>query len=208
MSWSPANYQKHFADNIDALKKDGRYRTFAVLERVCSEFPTALMHGPKGSKRVTVWCSNDYLGMGQNPIVLQAMQDALTTWGAGSGGTRNISGNTLIHTQLEKEIAAWHQKEAALLFSSGYVSNETGLATLIKLLPGCIVFSDAKNHASMIAGISKHHPEKHVFAHNNLSDLEQKLAAAHSDARDELRCAEARRVRKCLFDGRHHCSSA
>jgi 5-aminolevulinate synthase len=183
MTWTPNAYHAHFSDNIEALKRDGRYRTFAVLERQCGEFPYALMHDANGSsKRVTVWCSNDYLGMGQHPSVLNAMKNAIDQWGAGSGGTRNISGNALIHTQLEKEIAAWHQKDAALLFSSGYVSNEAGLGTLIKLLPGCIVFSDAKNHASMIAGITKHSPEKHIFTHNDLQDLEQKLAAANPDA--------------------------
>lgn len=182
MTWTPDAYQTHFSDNIETLKRDGRYRTFAVLERQCGEFPYALMHGLDGAKRVTIWCSNDYLGMGQHPAVLKAMKAAIDQWGAGSGGTRNISGNALIHTQLEKEIAAWHHKEAALLFSSGYVSNEAGLGTLIKLLPGCIVFSDAKNHASMISGITKHRPEKHVFKHNDLNSLEHMLAAANTDA--------------------------
>src|ERR1700743_255581 len=171
MSWTPAAYQKHFFDHIDTLKKDGRYRTFAVIERQCGEFPYALMHGANGAKRVAVWCSNDYLGMGQHPAVLGAMQEAVMKWGAGSGGTRNISGNALIHTKLEHVLAQWHQKEDALLFSSGYVSNEAALGALIKLLPGCIVFSDVKNHASMIAGISKHNPQKHIFAHNDLRDL-------------------------------------
>ncbi len=188
MTWNAADYDQHFQTQIDSLKKDGRYRTFAVIERIRGEFPMAMMHGPQGAKRVTVWCSNDYLGMGQNADVLDAMKAALDKWGAGSGGTRNISGNTLIHTKLENEIATWHQKEAALLFSSGYVSNEAGLGTLIKSLPGCIVFSDAKNHASMIAGITKHHPEKYVFAHNDLADLEQKLAAADPDAPKLIAC--------------------
>ncbi|MDX2028886.1 MAG: 5-aminolevulinate synthase [Alphaproteobacteria bacterium] len=178
MSWSPDNYLAHFTSNIGELKADGRYRTFAVLERLCGEFPYALMHAPTGTKKVTVWCSNDYLGMGQNPAVLQAMKDALDQWGAGSGGTRNISGTASIHAQLERALAAWHQKESALLFGSGYTANEAALSTLIRLLPGCIVFSDAGNHASMIAGITKYHPEKYIFAHNDLEDLEQKLAAA------------------------------
>jgi len=188
MKWSADAYRAHFADDIAQLQQDGRYRTFAIIERLCGQFPTALMHGPNGTKQVTVWCSNDYLGMGQNADVLAAMQGALETWGAGSGGTRNISGNTLIHTKLEREIAAWHGKESALLFSSGYVSNEATLSTLIKLLPGCIVFSDAKNHASMIAGLSRHKAEKHIFAHNDLADLEQKLAAANPDAPKLIAC--------------------
>lgn len=188
MVWTPNDYHAHFVRDIDTLKKDGRYRSFAVIERMCGQFPLAQMHGAEGVKQVTVWCSNDYLGMGQHPAVLAAMQEALEKWGAGSGGTRNISGNTLVHTQLERALAAWHHKEAALLFSSGYVSNEATLSTLTKLLPGCIVFSDAKNHASMIAGITRHNPEKYVFAHNNLEDLERKLAAANPDAPKLVAC--------------------
>lgn len=188
MKWSAEAYQAYFAESIAQLKQEGRYRTFAVIERQCGEFPNALMHGPDGAKRVTIWCSNDYLGMGQHPTVLAAMHEAIDIWGAGSGGTRNISGNTLIHTQLENELAAWHRKEAALLFSSGYVSNEATLSTLIKLLPGCIVFSDAKNHASMIAGITRHKTEKHIFAHNDLADLERLLAAAPADAPKLIAC--------------------
>ncbi|HEU0118414.1 MAG TPA: 5-aminolevulinate synthase [Alphaproteobacteria bacterium] len=189
MPWTSGDYQTHFQSRIDNLKADGRYRTFATLERLCGEFPYALAHDGEGnSKKVTVWCSNDYLGMGQHPVVLEAMKNALDAWGAGSGGTRNISGTTLIHTQLESELAAWHHKEAALIFSSGYVSNEAGLGALIKLLPGCIVFSDAKNHASMIAGITRHDPEKHIFAHNNLADLEAKLAAVDPAAPKLVAC--------------------
>ena len=188
MSWTSDDYQNHFQSHIDALKADGRYRTFATLERICGEFPYALAHTSEGTKKVTVWCSNDYLGMGQHPVVLDAMIEAINKWGTGSGGTRNISGTSLIHTQLEKEIATWHQKDAALIFSSGYVSNEAGLGALIKLLPGCIVFSDAKNHASMIAGITKHDPEKHIFKHNDLLDLESKLAAADAGAPKLVAC--------------------
>ena len=182
MSWNHDAYEQHFAADLATLKKDGRYRTFAVLERLCGEFPYALMHDERGSKKVVVWCSNDYLGMGQHPAVLQAMQEAAFKWGAGSGGTRNIAGNTLIHTQLEKALAEWHGKDAAHIFSSAYVANNAALATLIRYLPGCIVFSDEKNHASMIMGITRHKPEKHVFKHNDLADLEQKLAAANPDA--------------------------
>ncbi len=178
MVWNSEQYLQHFEADLATLKKDGRYRNFAVLERICGEFPYAMMHDQRGARRVVVWCSNDYLGMGQHPAVLQAMQDALVKWGAGSGGTRNIGGTTLIHTQLENEIAAWHGKESAHIFSSAYVANNAALATLIRYLPGCIVFSDEKNHASMIMGITRHKPEKHIFAHNDLVDLEQKLAAA------------------------------
>ena len=188
MIWNADAYQAHFTHDIAQLKQDGRYRTFAVLERECGAFPTALMHHANGTKKVTVWCSNDYLGMGQHPAVIDAMKNALDAWGSGAGGTRNISGTTLIHTQLENEIAAWHGKEAALLFSSGYVSNDATLSTLIKLLPGCIVFSDEKNHASMIAGISKNRPVKHIFAHNDLADLERKLGAADPAAPKLIAC--------------------
>jgi 5-aminolevulinate synthase len=189
MPWTPDAYDAHFASHIAELKGDGRYRTFAVLERLRGEFPYALMHGPDGNaKRVTVWCSNDYLAMGQHPAVIEAMKDAAERWGAGAGGTRNISGTALVHTQLEAGIAAWHQKESALLFSSGYAANEAALSTVIKLLPGCIVFSDEKNHASMIAGIAKHRPQKHIFAHNDLADLEAALAAADPRAPKLIAC--------------------
>lgn len=188
MTWTSGDYQSHFADDLQQLKNDGRYRSFATLERLAGEFPYALMHGPDGAQKVTVWCSNDYLGLGQHPAIVQAMHDALDKWGTGSGGTRNISGTAHIHTQLESELAAWHRKEAALLFNSGYVSNEASLSTLIRLLPECIVFSDAKNHASMIAGITRHHPEKHIFAHNDLGDLERKLAAANPAAPKLIAC--------------------
>ncbi len=188
MSWTSEQYTGHFAADLAALQKDGRYRSFATLERLCGEFPYALVHQPDGTtKKVVVWCSNDYLGLGQHPAVLQAMQDATAKWGAGSGGTRNIGGTTFIHTKLESELAEWHGKEGALLFNSGYTSNEATLATLIKLLRGCIVFSDAKNHASMIAGM-KGYPHKHIFKHNDLVDLEAKLAAAPADAPKLIAC--------------------
>ena len=187
MVWTQEKYAAHFASDLAELQDDGRYRSFAVLERICGEFPYALIHQAGGAKRVTVWCSNDYLGLGQHPVVLQAMQEALDKWGAGSGGTRNIGGTTWIHTELERELAAWHHKEAALLFNSGYASNEASLATIIKLLPGCVVFSDAKNHASMIAGM-KGHRAKHIFKHNDLADLEAKLAAADPEAPKLIAC--------------------
>ena len=178
MSWSPEDYQTLFATDIERLKHDGRYRTFAVVERECGNFPHAMMHGRDGVKKVTVWCSNDYLGMGQHPAVTGAMKDALDKWGAGSGGTRNISGNTHIITQLETAIAAWHGKQAALVFGSAYIANEAALSTITRMLPGCVVFSDEKNHASMIMGITRYKPEKRIFAHNDMADLEQKLREA------------------------------
>lgn len=178
MAWSSDDYRQHFEQDLETLKRDGRYRTFATLERLCGEFPHALMHDPRGVRKVVVWCSNDYLGLGQHPAVLQAMQEAAFKWGAGSGGTRNIGGTTYIHTQLENALAEWHGKEAAHIFSSAYVANNAALATLIRYLPGCIVFSDEKNHASMIMGITRHKPEKHIFRHNDLNDLEAKLKAA------------------------------
>jgi len=188
MSWTSPKYNAHFASAIAGLRKDGRYRDFAVLERLCGEFPYALMHGADGvTKKVTVWCSNDYLGLGQHPAILKAMHAAIDTWGAGSGGTRNISGNSLIHTELERALATWHGKEAALLFGSGYTANAAALAALICLLPGCLVFSDAKNHASMIAGM-RGHAGKQIFAHNDLTDLERKLAAADPSAPKIIAC--------------------
>jgi 5-aminolevulinate synthase len=182
MSWTTDTYRQHFENDLAQLKRDGRYRTFAVLERLCGEFPYALMHDEQGAKRVVVWCSNDYLGMGQHPDVIKAMQDAAAKWGTGSGGTRNIGGTALIHTRLENALADWHGKEAAHIFSSAYVANNAALATLIRYLPGCIVFSDEKNHASMIMGIKRHDPEKYIFKHNDLHDLEQKLAEAETGA--------------------------
>ncbi|MER2520782.1 MAG: 5-aminolevulinate synthase [Bdellovibrionales bacterium] len=183
MNWTHADYLRHFEADLEALKQDGRYRTFAVLERMRGAFPYALAHQADGkAKKVVVWCTNDYLGMGQHPAVLQAMQDAINRWGAGSGGTRNIGGTTLLHTQLESALAAWHGKEAALVFSSAYVANNAGLATLIRSLPGCLAFSDEKNHASMIMGITRHKPTKRIFAHNDLDALEALLKAADPSA--------------------------
>jgi 5-aminolevulinate synthase len=173
------DYNSIFKAAIERLHDEGRYRVFIDILRTKGSFPNAqCFAGHNGPKPITVWCSNDYLGMGQNPAVIEAMETALHEVGAGSGGTRNISGNTHYHTQLEAELADLHGKEGALLFTSGYVSNEAALSTLGKLLPGCIIFSDELNHASMIAGIKSSGCEKRVFRHNDLDHLEQLLLEA------------------------------
>ena len=169
------DYAKAFARALLALKDEGRYRVFADIRRDRGNFPAARHFTPTGARPITVWCSNDYLGMGQHPAVLAAMHTALDTAGAGSGGTRNISGTSHYHVELEAELADLHAKQAALLFTSAYVANDTTLATLQKLLPGCTIFSDEKNHASMIAGIRNGAGEKRIWRNNDLSDLETKL---------------------------------
>ncbi|SDD45826.1 5-aminolevulinate synthase [Sphingomonas sp. YR710] len=172
------DYQRVFTQAIDRLHAEGRYRVFIDILRNKGMFPNArCFAGHNGPKPVTVWCSNDYLAMGQHPKVIEAMEEALHNVGAGSGGTRNIGGNTHYHVDLEYELADLHGKEGALLFTSGYVSNEATLSTLAKVLPGCIVFSDELNHASMIAGIRNSGCEKRVFRHNDLAHLEELLAA-------------------------------
>jgi 5-aminolevulinate synthase len=176
------DFEKFFATAVADLKREGRYRVFADLERLAGSFPKALYHGPTGPREVTVWCSNDYLGMGQHPIVRQAMHEVIERVGSGAGGTRNIAGTSHEHVLLEQTLAELHGREAALLFTSGYVANETTLQTLGRMIPGLIIFSDAFNHNSMIAGMRNGGARRVIFTHNDPVDLEAKLAAADPDA--------------------------
>ncbi|WP_394152996.1 5-aminolevulinate synthase [Loktanella salsilacus] len=172
------NYDAALSTAINRLHEEGRYRTFIDIERTRGQFPHAVWNKPDGSKApVTVWCGNDYLGMGQHPVVLSAMHDALDATGAGSGGTRNISGTTIYHKQLEAELADLHGKEEALLFTSAYIANDATLSTLPKLFPGLIIYSDALNHASMIEGVRRNGGAKRIFRHNDLAHLRELLAA-------------------------------
>ena len=176
------NYDHIFDQAIERLHSEGRYRVFIDILRNKGAYPNArCFAGHNGPKPITVWCSNDYLAMGQHPKVIAAMEEALHDVGAGSGGTRNIGGNTHYHVDLERELADLHGKDAALLFTSGYVSNDATLSTIAKILPGCVIFSDELNHASMIAGIRNSGAEKRVFRHNDLEHLEELLAAEDAD---------------------------
>ena len=177
------DYKAAFETAVQQVRSEGRYRVFADLKRHRGAFPRATWTRDDGSEaQIVVWCSNDYLGQGQNPVVLDAMHEAIDATGSGSGGTRNISGTTHFHVELERELADLHGKESALLFTSGYVSNEATLSTLYKILPGLIIFSDELNHASMISGIRNGGGKRHIFRHNDLAHLEQLLAAADPDA--------------------------
>lgn len=178
------NFDPLFEQHLAALKSEGRYRHFADLQRIAGQFPKALWRKtPEAAPReVTIWCSNDYLGMGQHPKVLAAMHEAVDIYGAGAGGTRNISGTTHVHVELEAELAALHGKQAALLFTSGYISNQTTLATLGRLLPGLIIFSDADNHNSLIEGVRQSGAEKRIFRHSDVAHLAELLESVPVNA--------------------------
>ena len=172
------DYRGYFTAALQRLRAERRYRVFADLERIAGRFPHALWHSPHGAKNVVIWCSNDYLGMGQHPKVVGAMIETATRMGTGAGGTRNIAGNNHPLVELERELADLHGKETALVFTSGYVSNETGISTLARLMPNCLILSDAWNHNSMIEGVRQAHCEKQIFRHNDVAHLEQLLALA------------------------------
>jgi 5-aminolevulinate synthase len=172
------DYQAFFSTALEGLKAERRYRVFAELERLAGRFPAALWHSGEGPREITVWCSNDYLGMGQHLSVVRAMTETAMRMGAGAGGTRNISGNNHAVVELEAELAELHGKEGALVFTSGYISNQAGISTIARLIPGCLILSDAQNHNSMIEGVRQSGREKAIFRHNDLAHLEELLTAA------------------------------
>jgi 5-aminolevulinate synthase len=174
-----SSLEKFFAAALSKVKNEGRYRVFTPIARNCGSFPEALWRDAGGTMRpITVWCSNDYLGMGQNEIVRRAMEEAIQLYGTGAGGTRNIAGSSILHGELEAELAALHGKEAGLIFTSGYVANSTTLATLARILPEPVFFSDDRNHASIIEGMRHSRAEKHIFRHNDVQHLEELLSKA------------------------------
>ena len=177
------DYQNYFTSALERLQAERRYRVFADIERLAGRYPQAIWHSPEGPRPITVWCSNDYLGMGQNREVTRAMVEAAWRLGTGAGGTRNISGNSNPIVALEAELADLHGKEAALVFTSGYVSNQTGISTLAKLIPNCLILSDALNHNSMIEGVRQSGCDKVIFRHNDLEHLEELLQAAGDRAK-------------------------
>jgi 5-aminolevulinate synthase len=182
------NYDHFFSAALARLHEEQRYRVFADLERIAGRFPHATWHSPKGVRDVVIWCSNDYLGMGQHPKVVGAMVETATRVGTGAGGTRNIAGTHHPLVQLEAELADLHGKEASLLFTSGYVSNQTGISTIAKLIPNCLILSDALNHNSMIEGVRQAGCERQIFRHNDFAHLEQLLIAAGPDRPKLIAC--------------------
>jgi 5-aminolevulinate synthase len=174
-------YDHFFADALLRLYDEGRYRMFADIERIARCFPRAIWHSPRGERDIVIWCSNDYLGMGQHPQVINAMVETATRMGTGAGGTRNIAGTNHSLVELEHELADLHGKAAALVFTSGYVANQTGISTIARLMPGCLILSDALNHNSMIEGVRQSGLEKRIWRHNDVADLERLLVATEPD---------------------------